>query len=104
MIKGKIHVSERLSFYALSCVHDEYRTVTRRQRPGDFIVKVDMAGRIDQIENILFPVVSLVYRPDSLCLDRNSPFSLQIHIIKDLTLHFTLCEKAGHLNDAVGQS
>ena len=63
-----------------------------------------MSRGVDQIEHILFPVVRFVYRTDCLRFDRDTSFPLQIHIVQDLGLHLTACQKPCHLDDAVCQS
>ena len=62
-----------------------------------------MPRGIDQIKDILFSVFCLINNAHRLRFDRNSTFSLQIHIIKYLRLHFTAGQCSGHLNDAVRQ-
>jgi hypothetical protein len=60
-----------------------------------------MAGRIDEIKDIFLAVRSFVDQSDSLALDRNAAFPLQIHVVQDLVLHFTACEKARPLDHAI---
>ena len=62
-----------------------------------------MPWRIDQIKNILLPVVRFVHGADRLGLDRDAPLPLQIHVVKYLILHLTAGQQARHLNDAVRQ-
>lgn len=49
-----------------------------------------MARRIDKIEHILLAVFSLVAAAHSLRLDRDTPFTLQVHRVEDLLLHLPL--------------
>jgi len=60
VIDGEIGIRERLCFDALRCVNNQQRTFAGRQRPRDFIGKVDVAGRIDQIKLINLSVLRRV--------------------------------------------
>ena len=103
VVECKIDISQRLGFHTLRRVDNEHRPVAGSERTRNFIIKVDMAGSINQVEDILFPVIRTINRADCLGFDRNASLPLQIHVVEDLVLHFTLCEKTCHLNDAVGE-
>ncbi len=80
----QVHIGNRLSLHALSGIHQQECSLTSRQATGDFIGKIDMPRRIDQMQGIRLPILSLV--PDGHCmgLDRNATFPLEIHGIEDL--------------------
>ena len=101
VIECKIYVGERLCLDALRCVNDENRSLARGERTGNFIVKVNMAGGVDEVEDVFFPVFCTVNGADRLCLDRDAAFPLEVHIVKDLLLHLALGQKTGLLDDAV---
>ena len=63
-----------------------------------------MARRINQIKDILFPVLCLIHDTNCLGFDCNSPLSFQFHIIQYLRLHLSLCQKSRLLNDPICQS
>ena len=62
-----------------------------------------MTGSINQVENVLISVLSIIYNTDSLRLNGDSPFSLKVHIIENLRLHLAFCKKTGHLYNSVGK-
>ena len=62
-----------------------------------------MARSINQIKNILLPILGLVYRTYGLSLDGNTSLPLQIHIIQYLSLHLTTGQQTGLLDDTVRQ-
>ena len=62
-----------------------------------------MARRIDQIKNILVPVLRPVDKPHGLGLDRDAPLPLKLHIVKHLILHLSVRQKPGLFNDPVRQ-
>ncbi len=62
-----------------------------------------MSRRVDQIENVFLSVFRLINRADSLGFDRDSPLSLQIHVIQYLCLHLAARQKTRLLYDAIRQ-
>ena len=60
-----------------------------------------MSRRVNQVENVFLPVLCLVDCADCLCLDCDSSFPFQIHIIQYLGLHLPACQKSGIFNDPV---
>ena len=103
MVQSQINVRQGLRLDALRRVDDQDRAVAGRQAPRDLIVKVDMAGGVDQVKDVLLPVLRAVDRAHRLRLDRNAALALQIHIVQDLVLHLAARQQAGLLDDAVGQ-
>ncbi len=101
MIQCKIYVSQCLGFDPLRRVHNKDRSVAGCQTSAYLIIEIYMTGRIDQIKNILFSVLRLINGTHGLGFDRNAPFSLQFHIIKNLRLHFAACEQARFFYDPV---
>ncbi len=87
MVESKVDVGQRLRLNPLRRIHYQDRAVTGRKAAGYLIVKVDMAGGINQVKNILFPILGPVYNTDSLRLDRNPALPLQIHVVQHLRLH-----------------
>ena len=84
MIQSQVHVSQCLGLNSLCCVHHQDRAVAGCQASGYLIVEIDVSRCIDQVENILFSVICLIYSTDCLCFDRDSTLSLQIHVIENL--------------------
>ncbi|MND79927.1 hypothetical protein D3C80_716870 [compost metagenome] len=98
-----IDVGQRLRFDALGGVDDEQRTFAGAERTRDFIGEVDMAGRVDQIEDIGLAIVRLVMQADGLGLDGNAAFALDIHRVENLFRHVAFGKAAGRLDQTVGQ-
>ncbi len=61
-----------------------------------------MSRSIDQIQDILLPILGFVVHPSCLKLDGDPPFALQIHIIEHLSLHITVFNGAGRLKQSIG--
>ena len=104
MIQCQIDIRQSLCLNALCRIHHQDRAVAGRQRTADFVVKVHMSRSIDQVKDILFSVLRLIYRAYCLCLDGDATLSLQIHIIQNLCLHFSAGQQTGLLNNTVCQS
>ena len=62
-----------------------------------------MAGRVDQVEDVVLAVARVVFEPHRLRLDGNAAFALDIHRIEHLLDHFARFEPAGKLDQPVGE-
>ena len=69
----------------------------------DFVGEVDVAGGVDEVEDIGLAVLRLVGQPDGLGLDGDAALALDIHRIEHLLLHLAQFEPAGGLDQAIGQ-
>ena len=103
MLQRKINVCHRLRLNALRRIHNQNRTVASRKGTGHFIVKVHVSGSINQIENILLPVIRMVNQADRLRLDGDSALTLHLDIVQDLLFHLAIGKYAGHLDHTVCQ-
>ena len=83
MIDSHIEVRNRLSLYSLCSINDKQCTFTRSNASRHLIREVYMARSIDKIKNI-FLLIQCVLHLDSMTLDSNTTFTLQIHIIEHL--------------------
>ena len=103
MIQRQIYVCQGLGLYPLGGVHHQYGTVTGRQGTAYLIIEVHMAGCIDQIKNVLLPVLRLIYGPYRLSLDGDTSLPLQLHVIQYLILHLPAGQKSCLLDNTVCQ-
>ena len=53
VLDRQIGVGQRLRLDALRRVHQQQRALARRQRPRDLVREVDVARRVDQVEDVL---------------------------------------------------
>jgi hypothetical protein len=93
---------DRLGLDALGRVDEEDRSLARIQRARDLVGEVDVARRVDQVEDVLGPVRGGVRHADRRCLDRDPPLALEVHAVEVLRIVCTL-EHPGDLEHAVGQ-
>ena len=86
-------LAKRLRLHALDGIDDEKRPFAGRERAGDFISEVDVAGSIDQVDLIGLAIVGFIMHRDRVGFDRDAPLPLQIHVVEDLLLHFPVFER-----------
>ncbi len=103
VIDGEIGVGERLRLDALRGVDDQQRAFAGGQRARDFVGKIHVAGRVDQVELISLAILRGVHHADGVGLDGDAALALQVHGVEHLGLHFARGERSGQLQQAVGQ-
>ena len=104
VLDGEVGVRERLSLDTLRRIDDEQSALAGRERARDFVTEVNVAGRVDQIQDVLLAVLRTVIESDCVRLDRDAALALQVHVVEDLRLHLALGQSAGQFQKAVGQS
>ena len=62
-----------------------------------------MAGRVDEVELVGLAVVRLVGHADGVGLDGDAALALEVHGVEHLGLHLAGGERAGELEQAVGE-
>ena len=100
---GEEGIGDGLCFDALAGVHDEQRAFASGERAGNFVGKIHVAGRVNQVQAIFMPIARSVMQANALGFDGDAAFALQVHGIEHLRMHLALGERAGELQQAVGQ-
>ena len=103
VLDREVGVGERLRLDALRRVDQQQRALARRERSRDLVGEVDVPRRVDQVQDVDLPVVRLVGQPDRVRLDRDPALALEVHAVEHLRLHLARLERAGHLEEPVGQ-
>ena len=98
-----VDVGQRLRLDALAGVDHQQRALAGGERARHLIGEVDMAGRVDQVEDVVLAIVGLVVQPHGLRLDGDAALALDVHVVEHLLLHVAQLEAAGRLDQAVGQ-
>ena len=62
-----------------------------------------MSRRINQVEDVFIPVLTVIHKPGGLELYGYASFPFQVHIVKKLLLHITLRHQPGFFDKSVGQ-
>ena len=86
-VHGQIRVGQCLRLDALGGVHHQHRALTCGERARYFIVKVHVAGRVDQVEHIILIVLRVIDQCHRMGLDGNAALALQVHVVQDLVFH-----------------
>ncbi len=63
-----------------------------------------MAGRINEVQNVLFTVGVGVRNAHGLRFDRDAAFALQVHLVQILGFFLAIADHAGDFENTVGQS
>jgi hypothetical protein len=92
----------RLRLDALRRIDDEHGAFAGLQCAMHFVAKIDVAGRVDQVDLVLLAVV-FVDHAHGAGLDRDPLLALQIHGVEKLLAHLALGDGVGHLDQPVGQ-
>ena len=98
MLEREVAVGERLRLDALSSIDDEHDAFAGGEASAHLVAEIDVAGRVDEMQDVATPV-----DPYVLGLDRDSALALEIHRVEVLLAHVAGVDRAGDLEDAIGQ-
>ena len=84
VIQRQIGICQRLCLDSLRRIDDEDRTIAGCKRTGYLVVKVHMARGIDEVKDILLPILCLIDDTGRLGLDRDATLTLDVHVIEHL--------------------
>jgi len=101
VLEGKIHIRQSLRFDALGGVYEQQGALARGDSARYFVGKVDMTRRIDEVEQILLPVVCRVGNRNGLALDGNAPLPFNVHVVCHLRVIKARIYYLGFLDEAV---
>ncbi len=77
-----IDIGQRLRLDALAGVDHQQRALAGGERAVDLVGEVDVAGGVDQIEDVILAVARLVIQAHGLRLDGNAALALDVHRIR----------------------
>ena len=98
-----VDVGERLRLDALRGVDDEERALASRKRARHLVGEVDVPRRVHEVEDVGFSVLRPVLEPHRLGLDGDAALALDVHRIEHLLDHVALRDRAGRLDQPVGE-
>ena len=79
LVNRRRAVGDALGLNALRCIDHQQCAFAGSQATRHLIRKVNVAGRVDQVQLVALTVRGLVAERHTLCLDCNSAFPLEIH-------------------------
>ena len=101
-VDGLVEVGHGLGFDALGGVDHQHGPLAGGQGPADFVVKVHVAGGVDEVQLVGLAVPHVVHRHGG-GLDGDAPLALQIHVVEGLLARIAFIHHPGALQHAVGQ-
>jgi hypothetical protein len=102
-IERLVDVGQRLRLDPLRGIHHQQAAFAGGERPAHFICKIDMAGRVHQVQRVGLAVLRRVAQPHGLRLDGDAALTLQFHVVEELFLHVPQRHGAGGLDQPIGQ-
>ncbi len=102
-VERGVAVGHGLRLDALAGVDHQQRALAGRQRAADLVGKIDVAGRVDQVEVVDLPVARLVVQRGGLRLDGDAALALDVHRVEQLGFHLALGQAAAALDQAIRQ-
>ena len=79
-----IDVGERLRLDALAGVDHQQRALAGGERAVDLVGEIDVAGRVDQVEDVVLAVARPVVEAHGLRLDGDAALALDVHRVEHL--------------------
>jgi len=101
VLQRQVQVRDGLCLDTLGGVDDEQSPFARHQRAAHLVGKIDVAGRVDQVELVRLTVPGLVVERHRIALDRDAPLALDIHRVEDLIPELTVFYRATGLDQAI---
>ncbi len=96
--EGRVAVGEGLGLDPLARVDEEDGALARRHAAGDLVPEVDVAGRVDEVEDVVLP-----READVLRLDGDAALPLEIHRVQVLGPHVPELHGTAQLEEPIGQ-
>ena len=100
-VHRKICIRKGLCFHTLCSIHDEERTFACIQRTRNFIRKVDVARCVDEVHLVFETIEGGVVHPHRGHFDCDAALALNIHFVKELSLHVTFIDGLGDFKETV---
>ena len=98
VLEGEVAVGEGLGLDALGGVDQQDHALAGGQRPGHLVAEVDVAGGVDEVDDVV-----AVVEPDRLELDGDAPLPLDVHRVEVLGPHVPGVDGAAQLEEAIGE-
>ena len=98
MLEGLVTGGQGLGLDALGGVDEQDGPFAGGQRPAHLVAEVDVAGSVDEVQDVVFES-----DPDVLGLDGDAPLTLEIHGVEVLLAHEPGVDGVGQLENAVRQ-
>ena len=102
-INGLIYIGQRLRLNPLGAVHHQKRSFDRTHGPADFICKIHMTRRVNQIEDVTFAILCIIFNAHRIGFDGDAPLTFDIHRVEKLLFHIAILNGPRRLDQTIGQ-
>ena len=92
--EGRVGVGDRLRLNALEGIDQQQCPFAGGEAAGDFVVEVDVAGGIDEVQFVGLPVVDIL-DGDGAGLHGDAAFAFDVEIVEQLVFEFALRDRPG---------
>ena len=103
IIQGQVEVGDRLRLDPLGSIDHNQRAFAGHEGTPHFVRKIDVPGRVDEIQQVVLAVRGMVGERDRIALDRDAPLALDIHRVEQLIAKLALRNAATGLDQPIGQ-
>ncbi len=100
---GEVHIGNRLRFDALRGIDDEQRAFARAEAAGNFVGKIHVPRRVDEVQLVLVPVLGGVHHRHRMRLDGDAAFALEVHRVEQLIFHLAIAHRVGGRKQPIRQ-
>ena len=83
-------VGDRLRLHALERVDEQNGAFARGEGARHLVAEIDVAGRIDEVEQILLAVTGLVIQAHGMGFDGDAALAFKVHCVENLFAHLAL--------------
>ena len=101
LLHRQVQVGDGLGLDTLRGIDDEQGALARAQTARDFVGKVNVTGRINQVQLVGLAVPGLVQHRDRMRFDGDAAFAFQVHRIEQLLLHLAVRNGPGPVQQAI---
>src|SRR6185503_11894544 len=101
---SEIGVSEGLRLNPLRRVDDQQGAFTGGKRPRNFVGEIDVAGCVNEIQDVRLAILRFVVEPYRVRFDSDATLALEVHVVEYLRRHVAAGDSASQLQQAIGQS
>ena len=103
VLERRVEVRERLGLHSLRRVDEEQHPFAGGERARDLVGEIDVARRIDQVQDELLARLVRVREAHGLALDRDAALPLDVHRVEHLVVEIAVLDELGALDEAVGE-
>ena len=103
LLHREVQIRHGLSFHALGGIDEQERAFTRSEGAADLVTKIDVAGRVEEVELVDLAVFGLVVHAHGVRLDGDAALALKIHRVQELILLLPHADGLRELQQPVGE-